>query len=130
MNNPSAASATTNQTQRVANRKKNKKYQQQQQQRKTSPMNKNGAETFRFLFLSFERSFFLESLDFALLTSKSLWSQLQFEGKSRYDFDVARYNNSTGIHLHRVDDFFLVMISKVFSVNIQFVEVAFYDHSV
>ena len=31
---------------------------------------------------------FVESLEFANLTSKSLWLQLANEAKSRYDFDL------------------------------------------
>ena len=81
----SASSAISNTSaQKAANRKKNKK--QQQQQRKHSPTMRNGKSMKRLKRSMFVE--FVESLEFANLTSKLLWSQLAMEAKGRYDFDL------------------------------------------
>ncbi|CAF3862709.1 unnamed protein product, partial [Rotaria sordida] len=65
--NISLSNSTNISSQKTNTKKKNKK----QQQRKHSPTMRN------------------ESLEFSLLTSKILWSQINNEAKSRYNFDLS-----------------------------------------
>ncbi len=83
--NSSVANTNNSSAQKTTNKKKNKK--QQQQQRKHSPIMRNG-RGFLKKKMNFFFVLFLESLEFSMLTSKLLWSQLTNEAKARYNFDL------------------------------------------